>query len=218
MSSSSIPLYPSSLQTPTPPQNITTPPPPPQDNNPLGEQVLNRKIFEPVPPTKPVALIAANLVATGHPYEVEETPPARARGDFYGTTTTRASMAYSGIDSIASNFQEGAEKKMAKSIQVYIQSTISEFAAADTLPIGTKNLKRETTSKENSFTKVMLPNKPIIVANLLKTLVEKTKHGNIQVKNHPSSISPNMEKSLSTVIRNEYKKARVTTKPTLQTT
>lgn len=65
--SSSIPPVP-----PIPP-NSTAPPRPPQINKPLDEQVLNRKILDPVSPTKRAASYAADSITTDHSNEIEKT-------------------------------------------------------------------------------------------------------------------------------------------------
>ncbi|KHJ35253.1 putative eka-like protein [Erysiphe necator] len=176
-------------------QNSTTPPSPPQNNKPPGDQVLNRKILEPVIPTKRVASNATDSTKTSHSNEVEDTHPyiprelleiftARQRQEKAWLTRLLVCTCFlSGIDRTVSNFKEGAEKEMAKTIQAYLRPAISEFAAVDTIP-----------DVLNFFPAETLLYDPL------------------------PSITKNIENCWASVARNGHKKPRTTKKSVLQTT
>ncbi|POS82054.1 hypothetical protein EPUL_005829, partial [Erysiphe pulchra] len=164
------------------------------------------KILEPVIPSKRVASNAADSTTTSHSNEVEDTHPyiprelleiftARKRQEqVWHTRLLVCTCFLSGIDGTVSNFQEGAEKGMAKTIQLYLRSAISEFVAADTTPD--------------------VPKKPPIVATPLKNSTEKINYMNIQASNPLPSIT----KNTAAVARNGHKKSRTTKNSALQTT
>ncbi|KHJ30405.1 putative eka-like protein [Erysiphe necator] len=228
--SSSIPPIPPIPPKTLPLPNPKTPPSPPQNNKPPSDQVLNRKILVPVIPTKRVASNATDSSKTGHSNEVEDTHPymprelleiftARKRQEQAWHTRLMVCTCFlSGIDGTVSNFQEGAEKEMAKTIQAYLRLAISEFAAVDTIPDVPKFIPTETILKSNSASKVNLPRKPPVVATPLRNLTEKTKHGHIQASDPLPSTTKNIENCWVSVTRNGHKKSRTIKKSVLQTT
>ncbi|POS82033.1 hypothetical protein EPUL_006758, partial [Erysiphe pulchra] len=224
------PIPPNTLYLPNP----TTPPSPPQNNKTPGDQVLNRKILEPVIPSKRVASNAADSKAadsttTSHSNEAENTHPyiprelleiftARKRQEqAWHTRFLVCTCFLSCFDGTVSNFQEGAKKGMAKTIQLYLRSAISEFAAADTAPEVPKFFPAETIHKLSSTSKANLPRKPPIVATL-KMPTEKINYMSIQASNPLPNITKNTENCWAAIARNGHKKSRTTKNSVLQTT
>ncbi|POS81818.1 hypothetical protein EPUL_006715, partial [Erysiphe pulchra] len=177
-----------------------------------------------------VALNAADSTTTSHSNEVEDTHPyiprehleiftARQRQEqAWHTRLLVCTCFLIGIDGTVSNFQEDAEKEIAKTIQLYLRSAISEFAAADTTPNVPKFFSAETIHKLSSASKANIPRKPPTVATPLKNPTEKINYMNIQASNPLPNITKNTENYWAAVARNGHKKSRTTKNFVLQIT
>ncbi|POS84015.1 hypothetical protein EPUL_003912, partial [Erysiphe pulchra] len=211
-------IIPTTTLSPSP----TAPPPPLQTQSRLNDPVTNRRILEPVLPSKRAAPDAVDLATSNQaievdqaqqylPREIAEIFAARKRQEHaWHIRLIVCTSFFSCIDSTVASFQEGEEREMAKSVQAYLRNAISKFAISDEIPSVPKILPETNTILVPGNSKIDIPKKPSMLATPLVALQEKLVHTPETLVLNSTKGNLRNESSWSTVVCNGHKKTRAT--------
>ncbi|POS87381.1 hypothetical protein EPUL_003289, partial [Erysiphe pulchra] len=192
---------------------------PPQNQETLDCSVTNRRILQPVLPSKRAASSVADSnsifltneeqqVHSYLPRELAEIFIARQRKERAWQIRLMVCTSFiNNIDSTVSSFKDGDEQNMAKSIQAYLRDAISKFAASDTTPPLPEKQMKSNTVKVSENPNAHLPNKPLVSPFPSKLSIGQVENETNPIKDFISQNPSGLNNSWSTVARNGHKKS-----------